>query len=610
MRECKIGVGGCGGHLYKTFLDYANELVGPVLKYELSGTWGYEKELVSRESEWKSLFAGLLVDLDLDEVEGLKPIQERDRNEDYYGGYYYIYGNKGWDKLPEELEDKMLRSIGYSMEDPGFIHRPELQMIAFAVPGVDAHICKKMYKNIKKVEFDSLFFFVGLGGGTGTGVISNITGYIRNEGKKTYPSFVLAALTGKNDGRIMRTQASFYRRSFNAIWALNDLLAGKKIDCVILVDNDKVPEIEEVKKELEKIGTVESKGSVLNRGVVKSRIPLLGKLKKDEGDNEKKSVIEKVKKNKGKTENEKNKGDLLNRYIIRSIFPLLGRNEFEYEQIDEAQWQREMVALSNFKPILIPCFWHGKMELGELIENAIIKGKLADCDHKTADAAYVITKGFWDDKKEIKRIVKERLAAAGVTLEGLKVEAWRTRKTGGDHKDKEVLVLLSNPDIKELIDERIAAAITFIELIQNNSDEVAIKRVREATSEFLKGQDLEDYVQRVRDEANEFLHIGDPYKFTEEAKEGKRGFIDDFKKELEKVKNRIENGEREIFKENIKIELGYLFSLDKKVGADLDRSVGSEISEELKKELIDKGVTLEKIKEVTKSGDDWVITYE
>lgn len=562
MRECKIGVGGCGGNLYKTFLDYANELVGQVLKYELSGTWGYEKELYGREEEWKSLFAGLLVDLDLDEVEGLKPIQAIDIDADYYGGYYYIYGNKGWDKLPEELEDKMLRAIGYSMEDPGFIHRPELQMIAFAVPGVDAHICKKMYENIKKVEFDSLFFFVGLGGGTGTGVISNITGYIRIEGKKTYPSFVLAALTGKNDGRIMRTQASFYRRSFNAFWALNDLLAGKKIDCVILVDNDKVPEIEEVKKEM------------------------------------------------GKPENEKNKGDLLNRYIIRSIFPLLGRNELEYEQIDESQWQREMAALSDFKPILIPCFWHGKMELGELIENAITKGKLADCDHETADAAYVITKGFWDDKKEIKRIVKEGLAAAGVTLEGLKVEVWRTGKTGGDHKDKEVLILLSNPGIKELLHERIAAAITFIELIQNNSDEVAIKKVREAASKFLEDQYLEDYVQRVKDEANEFLHIGDPYKFTEEAIEGKRLFVEDFGKELEKVKNRIENGELEIFKENVKIELGYLFSIDKKLVADLNRSVDSEISEELKKELIDKGVSLEKIKEVTKSGDDWVITYE
>jgi hypothetical protein len=248
--------------------------------------------------------------------------------------------------------------------------------------------------------------------------------------------------------------------------------------------------------------------------------------------------------------------------------------------------------------------------LGELIENAIKKGKLADCDHKTADAAYVITKGFWDDKKEIKRIVKEKLAAAGVTLEGLKVEVWRTGKTGGDHKDKEVLILLSNPDIKVLLHERIAAAITFIELIQNNSDEVAIKRVREATSEFLKGQYLEDYVQRVRDEANEFLHLGDPYKFTEEAMEGKRLFVEDFRKELENVKNRIENGEREIFKENVEIELGYLFSLDAEFADVLNSSVGGEISEELKKELADKGVSLKNIKEIKKSGDEWVITYE
>ena len=557
MRECKIGVGGCGGNLYKTFLDFANELVGPVLKYELSGTWGYEKELVSREREWKSLFVGLLVDLDLEEVEGLKPIQAIDINADYYDGYYYIYGNKGWDKLPEELEDKMLRAIGYSMEDPGFIHRPELQMIAFAVPGVGEHICKMMYRKIEGVVFDSLFFFVGLGGGTGTGVISNITGYIRIEGKKTFPSFVLAALTGKKDGRIMRTQASFYRRSFNALWALSDLLAGKKIDCVILVDNDKVPEIEEVKKELRKPG------------------------------------------------NEKNKGDLLNRHIIRSIFPLLGRNELG--TIDESDWQREM-ALSNFKPILIPCFWHGKMELKELIKNAIKKGKLADCDHKTADAAYVITKGVEGDRKKIEGIVREGLGAAGVTVKGLKV--WRTRKTGGDHKDKEVLILLKNPGIKELLPERIDAAITFIELVQNNSDEDAIKKVREAASKFLKDQYLEDYVQRVRGEAWEFLNIGDPYNFTEEAIEGKRLFVEEFKKELEKVKNRIENGEREIFRENVKIELGYLFSLDAEFADVLNRSLDGKIPEELKQEFTDKGVSLENIKEVKKSGDEWVITYE
>ena len=187
------------------------------------------------------------------------------------------------------------------------------------------------------------------------------------------------------------------------------------------------------------------------------------------------------------------------------------------------------------------------------------------------------------------------------------MRVWRTGKTGGNPKDKEILILLSNPGIKELLLERIEAAITFIRLIQNNSDEVAIKKVKEAVSMFLMDQDLEDYVQAVRSEALEFLHLGEPYKFTEEAKEGKWRFIDNFKKELQEVKKRIENGEREIFKKNVKIELGYLFSLDKKVVADLDRSLGSEISEELKKELVDKGVSLENIKEVTKSGDEWVI---
>jgi cell division GTPase FtsZ len=556
MRECKIGVGGCGGHLYKTFLESANELFGPVLG--LKSPLGCEKGLVTRRKmEWKSLFEGLWLDLDLDDVKrfNVKPVEERVENEDYYDGYYYIYGNKGRDKLPPELEEKMIRAIGYTMEDPGFIHRPELQMIAFAVLEIRKYICKMMYKKIEDVEFDSLFFFVGLGGGTGTGVISNITDYIRNESKKTYPSFVLAALTGKNDGRIL-TQATFYRRSFNALWALSDLLAGKKVDCVILMDNDKISEREEVKKEIDKL------------------------------------------------EYEERKGDLLNEYIIRSIFPLLGG--YEIEEIDEADWQRKM-ALSDFKPILIPCYWHGKMNLKDLIKNAITKGKLAGCDHKTADAAYVITKGFMGDKKKIEGIVKEGLETADVTVEGLKV--WRTGKTGGDRMDKEILILLSNPGIKELLPERIEAAITFIRLIQNNSDDGAIKKVSEAASVFLhlKGQILEDYVQRVRDEAWEFLHLKEPYKFTEDAIEGKRRFIDDFKEELEHVKDRIGNGEREIFKENAKIKLGYLFSMAAQLEDDLNKG---NISEKLKDVFETYGFPLLENATITNSDDGWEITDE
>jgi cell division GTPase FtsZ len=547
MRECKIGVGGCGGKLYNTFLEYAEDLIGPVLRHK--SPLGCEEELVNRrDEEWKTLFEGLWLDLDSDDVKSLKPVEERGRNEDYNGGYYYLY--KGKNVLPHDLENKMVRRIGYSMDAPGFIHRPELQMAAFAIPEVRDQVCKKIYEKIGDMKLiDSLFFFVGLGGGTGTGVIGPLTDYIRNKRRSPIPSFVLAALTGKKDGGIM-TQSTFYRRNFNALWALSDLLAGKKVDCVILMDNDKISEIEEVKKERRK-------------------------LKKEE-----------------------RKMDVLNRYTIKSIFPLLGRNELE--QIDEADWQREMA--SNFKPILIPCYWHGKMKLKELIKNAIEEGKLADCDHKTADAAYVITKGFLADNKEIEGIVKEGLKEADVRAN--KVKVWRTGKTGGNPKDKEALILLRNPGIKELLPYRIEAAKTFIRLIQNNSDEGAIKKVREAAREFLhlKGQDLEDYVI-----------------------EGKRGFVDDFRMELEEVKKRIENGEQEIFKENARIKLGYLFSMDARYSQELDQhfqkmsGVGVEFKKVAETRMLknlkyifkEKGSQLSEIVTVMKEKEDkWEITDE
>ncbi|MBE9595042.1 MAG: hypothetical protein IMF19_16370, partial [Proteobacteria bacterium] len=430
----------------------------------------------------------------------------------------------------------MVNRLGYKLDAPGFIHRPELQMIAFGDLDINEAICGTISDKIESIDFDSLFFFVGLGGGTGTGVIGNLTNFIEKSGTMK-ASFVLGVLTGKNDDRLgmltkkedeqspkkansesIRTQAGFHRRTFNAMWALSDLLAGKKVECVILVDNDKLPEIEEVKKELGK--------------------------RKGEG-----------------------AGAVLDRYIIKSIFPLLGKNEIE--QIDESELKKNM-RRPKFRPIFVPCYWHGKMDLKDLIKNAVEKGKLADCDHTTANNAIVITKGFMDDEDTIKDIVKRGLQKAGVNVEGPYVG--RTRKVGGaDPKDKEVLILLQNPGLKDLLSERIEAAINFIRLTeiieriestmeQEITLDISSKEARAASllnfgahfeallEKDAQGKKLldelkdtiskynpknsEEELRELIGNAWELLHAKDEFHFTEEVVLEERRFLTDFEEEL------------------------------------------------------------------------------
>ncbi|MCK4859553.1 MAG: hypothetical protein KAS87_03225, partial [Candidatus Omnitrophica bacterium] len=78
-----------------------------------------------------------------------------------------------------------------------------------------------------------------------------------------------------------------------------------------------------------------------------------------------------------------------------------------------------------------------------------------------------------------------------------------------------------------------------------------------------------------------------------------------FGKELEKVKDRIENGEREIFKENAKIKLGYLFCMNTELEDDLNNDA---ISEELSNTFANSGFTLSGNVTITNSDDEWEIT--
>jgi cell division GTPase FtsZ len=585
MRECKIGVGGCGGKIYKSFLAYSDELVGQVLKN--MSDMGAEKELVNRgEEQWKPLFNGLWLDLDRDEVAGLKRVEERDENAEYNSVYYYLYNNP--DVLTEELSHKMANLIGYRLDAPGFMHRPELQMIAFANPEISKAICSKIYASFQAIEFESLFFFVGLGGGTGTGVIGNLAGYIKNDLNSMQASFVLGLLTGKEDAhKGIRTQATFFRRSFNAIWALSDLVGGKKVACVMLMDNDKLSELGDVKEGVRK-------------------------LKK--GESEK---------------------DVVNRHVVRSIFPLLGKDELE--QIDESRL-REELAVADFTPIYVPCYWHGKAkleDLEDLIVKAISEGKLADCDHTTADGAWVFTKGFMEDKDTVENAVKKGLETAGVTAKGLKV--WRTKKVGGAHKDREVLILLKNPGIKELLSERIDLALDFIclieivEKVETGTEETSsldilaaslkesigddtegkqlLARIKAKFDEFVDQSKIERALIRVIAEAWVFSHSEKEFKFTEEVIESRGRFIEEFKLSLEDVKNRLENGESVLFWEHVKLKPGYLFSMGAQLKEDMNNGV---ISVELKKVFDTNGFPLLDHYSLTTeiSNNEWIISDE
>jgi hypothetical protein len=79
------------------------------------------------------------------------------------------------------------------------------------------------------------FFFVGLGGGTGTGVISPLA---EQFGKGSRGYFTLGILGGKDDNKYLGSQQPWFRRCFNILLALNDLIATADLDGIILVDNE------------------------------------------------------------------------------------------------------------------------------------------------------------------------------------------------------------------------------------------------------------------------------------------------------------------------------------------------------------------------------------
>jgi hypothetical protein len=124
------------------------------------------------------------------------------------------------------------------LDSEGFDHHPELQMLPFSMKEVRYEVYEVISKAAEKgTEIGSRgnFFFVGLGGGTGTGVISPLA---EEFGKGSRGYFTLGLLGGKDDNEYLGSQQPWFRRCFNILLALNDLIATADLDGIILVDNE------------------------------------------------------------------------------------------------------------------------------------------------------------------------------------------------------------------------------------------------------------------------------------------------------------------------------------------------------------------------------------
>jgi hypothetical protein len=138
----------------------------------------------------------------------------------------YLY-NQDIIETRELIVDKYGKNL---IDSDGFNHHPEQQMLALSIKKVRDEVFQRRIEARR-----GYFFFVGLGGGTGTGVISPIAQKI-GEGLRGY--FVLGVLSGKEDNKYLNPQQPWFRRCFNIMLALNDLMTIAVLDGILLVDNE------------------------------------------------------------------------------------------------------------------------------------------------------------------------------------------------------------------------------------------------------------------------------------------------------------------------------------------------------------------------------------
>jgi hypothetical protein len=356
----------------------------------------------------------------------------------YSSGEKEDTGRYLYNKFLDDTRQIRISEFGMDILDAdGFNHHPELQMLPFTLQEVRNEVYTDLNSEIKKVNKKASrghFFFLGLGGGTGTGVISPLA---QEFSKGTRGYFTLGALGGEDDNDYLNSQQPWFRRCFNMLLALNDLIVTAKLDGLLLVDNKIL--MKNLKEKLKKREIIE----ITNNSNEESLKEVLKKFLKNEFDidewvedanidiSDKRQdikftkdddfaeisvspteakviisdgtictleVIEKEADGKfnrtilGKT-NEKR----VDEELIKKIFLAFGHTAFDQENLDWSQLKGEMdeydkmkkIDTEKKKQILVPCYASGVSDTASLIDQALNNGKLAECAHEEADRVFV-----------------------------------------------------------------------------------------------------------------------------------------------------------------------------------------------------------------------------
>lgn len=291
-----------------------------------------------------------------------------------------------------ETRELIVDQFGHAViESQGFNHRPELQMLPFSIKEVRDEVFKKIRGYITNEKLSNLtsqgyFFYVGLGGGTGTGVISPLA---EKFGKGSYGYFALAVLGAEVDNAKMKSQQPWFRRCFNMLIALNDLIVTAELDGLILVDNTRLIQAVDEDEEQGKREKTKTQGKQL----VKVE-------EQPQESSEQKQTAEMEQPD--ETPSNGLKGTPLmtkvDEKLIKALYPAFGITtlENEYYDLDWSQLRGPigLHALKNKPPIIVPCYASGPCSASEdnlkkLIDDALPdpngprrNGMLAPCEWK------------------------------------------------------------------------------------------------------------------------------------------------------------------------------------------------------------------------------------
>jgi hypothetical protein len=416
------------------------------------------------------------------------------------------------------------------LDSEGFNHHPELQMLPLSMKEVRYEVYEVISKAAEKgTEIGSRgnFFFVGLGGGTGTGVISPLA---EQFGKGSRGYFTLGILGGKDDNKYLGSQQPWFRRCFNILLALNDLIATADLDGIILVDNEilmdrlekrgelknnkaDLSDREELKKFLSKefgMDWVENAEiSETELDIIKTKIIRISEAEnsaKINIDDARQTAILKISDGriynlKVEEENGKRKivgktyAEKIDDELTKVIYPAFGITACEESgsDIDWAQLKHHMKLEEQKQrsPIFVPCYASGGANTNteDLINEALDTGMLANCEYKIADKIIgyvrdiknegtikeILSRKFEieavDKEKEIKIIKRD--ANRGDVLRDVSAKIIvfesKTSKEGGS-KENEVLLLLRNCNIKDTLYNRLKVAQGFVDLLDAFKD--------------------------------------------------------------------------------------------------------------------------------------------